>query len=331
MQGQSIICYNDYVQDPAQYATRSVTDSSTQGAAVSGYPIANVLDPNVGKGFRRSGLSSGQKAIIDLRLDPRHVYGILTGAVVVPSVRCWVESTGVANACLIDCKIDSTSFGGTTVFDGRGYEVPGVRPVGSACPIFLFAGLAGDVTDQYYGGFFPTASSYYVRLEISPTGAPSACTIEVGRVGLTSVFWSNLALDGGLQYSIDDMSIVQYAEDGTPYVRRKTARRKVKFALTNLRNAHVLGAVPVGASINQRSTLQMLNRLSGRSAPVAFAPFEPLRDSGVNYLASSTYRYLNEGVFGMFSAPIEAELAAGVGGTSDFQWRASAEILEIVP
>ena len=326
----AVILFNDYCQDAAQYSLRTISDASTQGSADAARPASNLFDTNIAKTWRRTGLTAGQVAKLQFKVTPIGVYGVQPGFIALPNVRCVVESTGALANALLSIKIDSTAFGGTAIFQGDNYEVPGYRNFGSACPVFQFCNLPGDTDDVYYGGLVPTTSTFWVEITIGPNGAPSSCYVEIGRL----MFMNGLIAEidpSSLEFGLDDPSIVQYSESGVPYVRRKTPRRTMAASFNQLQNWQVVSQFVSAISKNPPANIMALNRFAGQSVPVVAMPKEHVRSSGTNYSISKTAEYVHGTIYGLMSAPLTARLSSLVSNGTDALWDGQFKVTEIPP
>lgn len=333
---RSILLYNDALQDPQQVNTKTVTDSSTLGSAVSGFPVANVFDPVVTRTYRRAGLPNGENAIIDIELDRTRYMQLGSLAVVVAGVRAFSPvSETFPFPVRISCSISAGgSMGATDVYQGDNWDIPNAAQVGVQCAIFVFGGLRtiegeSAATQRRRGGCDGFAS-YLIRIRVSHQLPVTATGIvEVGRVMLMSGMYVGQDASN-LSYSTVDQSIVESAYDGTRYAGQRVPLRSVSGSLAGLRRHEVHGGGdPDDGNLPRFATVQSVNRMAGTTGPVIYCPRFPARSTATGFSIGDTAAYTAEAVLGTLEQPITASLQSGIFAGRDQLYTANFRVREL--
>lgn len=331
----TVLLYNDMCQDSLQYSTRTITDSSAFGAADAARPVANLFDVQLGKTWRRTGVTNTQTAILDFRFDRTGgVYGLYPAAVVLANLRCISEVTGAPASATVTCTIGNAAFGGTQTYNTTGFPVPGLRAGACITLPFVFANrriTSAESPEQqtYHGGLVGSASTHYVRITLTNTSGANVY-FDLGRILMMSGFWATQDVQG-LEYSTNDQSEVLRSYSGAAYPLPLTPQRTVSGQFKGLRNWQVIGGFPPGeATYDGTSTINAVNALSGTTKPVCFVPYDLGPKSGGAWTANNAAKTARMSMLGFLQQPLAARYGANIDGQDGF-WSAGFQVLELLP
>lgn len=222
---KSYLGFVDLLQTPEFYTTRTITDSSALGSSVAGFPASNVFNRNLYKPFKRSGLASGQTAILDLDLVLSNAdgtgAGFQVGIIAVMGLRAPNNVDG-REATSIFVQINANS-GGFASSGGQS----------GSFTVYPASGNPQDAIIVIGDGVTPVTLNRYVRIRVSAANATGSATINVGRVMVMPVLSGAVSPE---DYSIThvDNSEVVTAYDSTPYRLSRAPSKTVSFTMRGL-------------------------------------------------------------------------------------------------
>jgi len=236
---KSYFGFLDVLQAPEFYTTRTVTDSSALGSSVAGFPASNVFTRNLYVPFKRSGLASGQDAILDLDLVQCNADGtaggFAIGVIAVMGLRAPNNVDG-REATSISVQLNANS-GGFASSGGQTANYS-VRPA-SGNPQHAILVVGGGVT--------PVTLNRYVRIRVSAANATGSATINVGRIMVMPVISGAVSPEDYAISHADNSEIVT-AYDGTPYRLSRIPSKTVAFTMRGLSPSQVTLTSPGGTS-----------------------------------------------------------------------------------
>jgi hypothetical protein len=333
----SILGYEDLLQNTAYWNTRTVIDSSVDGAGDAAYPASNLIDPDIGTLYRRNGLvtSTPEEAIIDLELeiDPQlAANGILTAPF--PALIGILNVNSNTPGVNVRIQASNTSFGGTTttgwdmsrtVYMDVGFP----RNVWFVTPNFMTTTALGGPT---YGGVAPPR---YWRFHIGLGHAEVLAypqDISIGRIVIMRGFVAKTFRD--YRVESEDYSDSIRSESGYDYVRRRPSRTVVSGKFVDLQNDEIYGEslVMTVNGTQQIPSIRAVNYVAGTSGEVAFLPSTEYSTAdvsgGMNLYPGS---WQTNPVFGRLEKGLRARMLKPGIEPDNAVWEADFSIIEIVP
>ena len=329
----AILGYNDVLQLPfgslrTWNQIEATVSGSSGGQAVTGLPVTNIVDPSLGKVWRRNVTSltpGGLTATIIARIEtiPGWLrpsgYNINNiGLIGVLGLRTIVGSTdaGAEYDLQVRIKGSATAFGGTDAFDQTrtfyANEFPG------AWPRQVWFDNVPSATDPTAGGGVGAKAgrvpARYWQIEITVLQTPlSPYDLDVARVVFMNAFVA--PYEPTPELAFEDASEVVRSQGGQPYALRKSAARSVRGQFLRLTDREVFGysELEAGSSLSWGSTITAINKLSGNRGEVVLLPDLYSKATGTGGRLPSAWQ--TQPVFGRLDRGITARRVATTGGT----------------
>lgn len=270
----------DLLQNPEFYSTRTITDSTSSGAAVGTLPASNLFNRNLGKPWKRTGLASADTCKLDLDLvrvrpDGQAESGapqcagigmvIVAGISAVTSTGRYPYQINVSFHATTNAFADS---GGTNPYDSPGTNTLGPPTTGAVRSVFMspsdgYSDTVGGV--PYDFGSSGSKIGRYIRIMVTPFwSGGGTCDVSIGRILVMSTIKGTPLFDGHAD-SAENNSETVLAFDGTPYTLARTSSRKIGFTISRLSFAQV-NYSPATAF---QATTRAANRLMSAGADAA--------------------------------------------------------------
>lgn len=339
MATKAIIGIYETIQDSANWATRTATDSTTGGSGSGSFPASNIFTKPLGQYYQRTGLNcvTNEAVTLDVQLVatstvPAAGVSALLGLL---NVRGFFDSgsnIGAPVSLNVRVRGSNTAFTGPYLsgydYTRSVYKDSGLPKNAWILPSYGPGVIGSDLSligTQRYGG-----STYvrYLRIDINLLFATTnTYTIQVGRLCSWMGTFASATLNFG--YAGVDESIVDRAYDGTPYALRRSPRRKVTGKLNALTRPMVFGeSIEIGGSTMWVPSITAANALSGSALEMAIVPDMNLSQAAVSGVKYPTV-WQSMPAFGLMTEPFSAKLE-NKSGTDDV-WTADFALEEIVP
>lgn len=340
MATKAIIGIYESIQDAANWATRTATDSTSGGSGSASFPASNIFTKPLGQYYQRTGLNcaTNESVILDVQLVANSVvpaagFSALIGLL---NVRGFFDSgsnIGAPVSLNVRIRGSNSSFTGSYLsgydYTRSVYKDSGLPKNAWFLPSYSSGVIGSDLSlvgTQRYGG-----STYvrYLRIEINLLAATTnTYTIQVGRLCSWMGTFAPATLNFG--YLGVDESLVDRAYDGTPYALRRSPRRKVSGKLHSLTDAMVFGeSIEIGGSSFWVPSITAANSLSGSALEMAIVPNMNQSQAAVTGVKYPTI-WQTMPAFGLMTSPFNSKLENKTGATDNF-WTSDFELEEIVP
>lgn len=272
-----LIFYGDVLNTAGLYSTRSVSDISTTGSASGSYPVANIVDPNPAKVWKRTGCTSGSTVGVRINVNTVDNYASAAAGLILMNVRAYNASGKNQPFTTAGTVTVGTSAGGTQVSTAKYFNLP-VSPDASiaANALCLFIPLDTSARVTLGGDPMPTTSgNWYIDVVLGGAGASGGnpLDIQIGRVMLCPV-WEVKASALNISETLLDQSEIVQSYSGVPFPLRRVKRKRVVYSMVGLRDRQVVGYWSNAGYSNYPSVCGV-NRSSGKTDYVGVQLVEP--------------------------------------------------------
>lgn len=347
----AILGYNDVLQLPAGSlqvwnSVAATVGGSSGGQSVAGLPVTNVLDPSLGKVWRRNvtgATPGGLTATITLQIEL--IPGWLTaayninniGLIGVLGLRTRVGSLSAGKEYDLQVRVrgSATAFGSSDAFDQTRTFYANEFP--EAWPRQVWFDNVPDAVDPLAGGGIGAMGGRvpvrYWQIDITPLQTPpTPYDLDVARVVFMNAFVAAYEPSPSLGYT--DNSEVVRAFGGQPYVLQRASARGVRGKFLRLTDAAVYGASAneAGSTVAYGSTITAINKLAGQRGEVVLLPDLYSKATGTGGRLPSAWQ--TQPVFGLLDQGLVAQRVSttqatpAAGNRVGALWEADLSITE---
>lgn len=326
-----LIFYGDVLNTAGLYSTRSVSDISTTGSSSGSYPVANIVDRNPAKVWKRTGCTAASTVGVRIQINTVDPYAGVAAGLILMNVRAF-NASGANQPITGNSQVTvGTSAGGTQVATARYFYLPN-SPDASIAANALCLFIPLDTTNRvgFGGDLIPNVStgSWYIDVVLGTAGQSGGNPLDfqIGRVMLCPV-WDVICSAVGATETLLDESEITQSQSGVPYVLRKVKRKRVNYSLTGLRNRHVVGYWGGGAAAySSYPGVLGVNRTSGRSDFVGAQLIEPINWTTTTFVQDAQ----PYATVGLLDSEISATVESPTGTSDGALWKADIGITEVV-
>lgn len=325
-----LIFYGDILNTSGLYSTRTISDISTTGSAAGSYPVANIVDPNPAKVWKRTGCTATSTVGVRIQVSTADEFATGAAGLILMNVRAYNASGRNQPFVAAHTVTVGTSAGGTQVSTAKYFYMP-VSPDASiaANALCLFIPLDSDARVANGGDVVPllgSGTSWFIDVVLghADQNGGNPLDFQIGRVMLCPV-WSVICSAVGATETLLDGSEIVQSQSGVPYVLRKTKRKRVTYSLVGIRDRQVVGYHSLAGQTNYPSVVGV-NRTSGRSEFVGVQLVEPLSWGST----SNTQDAQPFATVGLLDNEIEATMESATPHSSGGIWRADINLTEVV-